>query len=426
MRRLRGENLWAPAAVGLLVACARPEPDPGENSYEDSITGGVESSVSTGGRGGGSSSSSGGSSSSSGGTTSSQGGGSQLGSGGVTTASGGGNGAGAQSSGSGGEPGGDSQIQMPYRYGDPITIEGRRLLIGGRPIHLKGVCWNPVPKGGEHPAGIDFAGLAPVDIPLMKAAGVNVVRTYEPLLDTDVLDQLAAAEIYLIQSVFPFGNDPGVVVERVEQTQDHPAILMWAIGNEWNYNGFYQDVPFEDAVSNIQSAVSLIAARDLKHPIATIYGELPEASLIEELDGIDIWGINAYRGLDFNGLIEDFAHLSERPFFLAEFGADAWDARGEGSYNPDAQAEATASLIGELLDNSVTAGPEGVVLGGTIFEWADEWWKAGDPSKQDLGGVAPGGGPYPDATFNEEWWGIVDVDRQTRPAYEVLKQLYAD
>ncbi len=311
--------------------------------------------------------------------------------------------------------------QDEYQYGAAVTVSGRRILIGGVPLHIKGVCWNPVPKGAEHPSGIDFSGLAGLDIPLMQAAGINAVRTYEPLLDQTVLDQLAAAEIYLIQSVFPAGNDPNVVVDRVMATRDHPAILMWAIGNEWNYNGFYADVPFEQAVSNIETAVELIRSIDQLHPITTIYGELPTADLVDELDGIDVWGINAYRGLTFDGLIEDYAEVSSKPLFLAEFGADAWDSRGEGSYNPEAQAEATEALLTELRDKSIRYGDDGIVSGGTIFEWADEWWKAGNPSVQDLGGIAPGGGPHPDASFNEEWWGLVDVDRIPRPAYDVMK-----
>lgn len=352
-------------------------------------------------------------------------GGGDLGSGGSKAESAGGSSGNSSGLGTGGSVQDNTGGGSGYDFGAEISIDGRRILIGGEPIHIKGVCWNPVPKGATHPDGLDFVGLAPVDIPLMKAAGINAIRTYEPLLDLDVLDQLAAAEIYVINSVFPFGNDPAVVVSRVNATKHHPAILMWAIGNEWNYNGFYADVPFEQAVVNIKQAITLINQNDGAHPVTTIYGELPDSSLLEELKEIDVWGINAYRGLSFDGLIEDFAALSGAPLFLSEFGADAWDARNGGSYNPTAQAEATTALVQELIDKSAALSKTGIVVGGTIFEWADEWWKAeGSPSVQDNGGVAPGGGPHPDATFNEEWWGLVDVDRQPRPAYDALRAIY--
>ena len=52
-------------------------------------------------------------------------------------------------------------------------------------------------------------------------------------------------------------------------------------------------------------------------------------------------------------------------------------------------------------------------------------WKAGDNDTQDIGGWAPksSGVPY-DGTANEEYWGIVDINRKTKLAYDVVKNAF--
>jgi exo-beta-1,3-glucanase (GH17 family) len=298
-------------------------------------------------------------------------------------------------------------------------ISGRQLYIDGAPLQLRGVCWSPVAKGRRPPA--DFTSFATQDIALMKAAGINAVRTYDVITDRTVLDRLKAAGIWVLPTVYSYGGDPEArAVERVNALKDHPAILMWLLGNEWNYNGLYTDVPFAQARDRLQRIAAAIHAADPSRPVATVYGEVPSAETIAAMPAIDLWGLNVYRGIGFGDLFNRWASLSGKPMFLSEYGADAWDARNGGRENAAAQAEATTALTQALV------AKHSIALGGTIFAWSDEWWKApGSPSLQETGGSAPGGGPYPDQTFNEEWWGLVDVDRKPRAAYEALKAIYA-
>ena len=60
-----------------------------------------------------------------------------------------------------------------------------------------------------------------------------------------------------------------------------------------------------------------------------------------------------------------------------------------------------------------------------MFAYTDGWWKAGNPEQQDIGGWAPysSGVPY-DGAANEEYWGIVDIDRNKKLAYYVIKKYF--
>jgi hypothetical protein len=300
-----------------------------------------------------------------------------------------------------------------------VSIVGRQIRIDNVPFHMKGVNWNPVGKGGVHPQGLDFRGAVDRDAQLMADAGINVVRTYEPLTDTVVLDKLWSHGIYVVNTVYAYGGAATSTVQNiVNAVKDHPATLMWAIGNEWNYNNLYwHEFSFTDAKTRIKEVARLVKQYDTSHPVSTIYGELPDAATLADLQDVDVWGINVYRDIGFGNLFEDWASRSGKPMYLGEYGADAYDAR-INSENQDAQAEATTKLT-ELIVAQSAVNSGGICTGGIIFEFADEWWKdgAGSPSTHDVGGIAPGGGPYPDLTFNEEWWGLVDIDRQPRKAY---------
>lgn len=306
--------------------------------------------------------------------------------------------------------------------GLPAIVKGRQVLVDGVPIHIKGVNWNPVPAGTVHPGGLDFVNNVREDSYLMKEAGINVLRTYMPIMNRTILDILWENGIQVLNTVYASGGESlNLIEKRVNSVKDHPAILMWVVGNEWNYNRLYTKMPFAQTVALVGSAAAKIRQYDTTHPVATIYGELPSAAVIQQLSasGVDVWGINYYDGLSFGDLFYRWAARSDAPMFLGEYGADAYDTEAKRE-DQEAQALATLSLTREIVDQS-TIWEGGVCLGGFIFELADEWWKdaRGSPRVQESGGLAPGGGPYPDGVFNEEWWGLTDIHRNPRRAYKV-------
>lgn len=303
-----------------------------------------------------------------------------------------------------------------------IEVMGRQLLVNGAPIHLKGVSWNPVPRGGMHPGSLDYSGFVDQDSQMMAAAGVNVVRNFEPITDPAVLDRLWSRGIFVINTVYSWGGlNTQSAVDVVEQLKGHPAILMWSIGNEWNYNGLYANLALDDAIIRIGEVARAIKEADPSRPVSTTFGEMVPEEVLSRLPEIDVWGFNVYRGIGFGDFFETFAARSSKPMFFSEYGADAYNANINGE-DQAAQAEATRVLTELIVANSASLG--GTCIGGLIFEWADEWWKApGRPDVHDVGGAAPGGGPHPDGVFNEEWWGLVDIDRNPRLAYRVFAEI---
>merc|ERR1712151_110422 len=129
----------------------------------------------------------------------------------------------------------------------------------------------------------------------------------------------------------------------------------WVIGNEWNYNGIYAGLKEAEAIQKLREATDIIKRHDNLHPVRTVFGEIPNAHILNELDNIDVWGITSYRGLSFGSLFSEWESVSSKPMFLAEYGADAYDAVQQRE-NQEAQALATTTLTHEILEQSSTRG----------------------------------------------------------------------
>ncbi|MBP7216796.1 MAG: hypothetical protein KBA46_05880 [Candidatus Omnitrophica bacterium] len=395
-----------------------------------------------------------------------------------------------------------------------------------KPFVIKGVSWSPAtmaPPSGPNPkdpAGFsvpygfffDWYGRDPQgnevmqywlknqlveyawDLPIIKDLGANTVRIYHSLGSSvenynDVAQQLLPVlnecyrnNIMVVMTVAMSRQDLETkkYLSVVNAFKDHPAVLMWTIGNEWNLNRFYNFPWDRDAAAAlVEQAAQEIKALDAHHPVCSILGDsFVEVNLggdclspwvikdiVQACPSVDVWGLNIYRGSDFidndgNDVFVQWKNiwqeigLPSKPFFFSEFGTDSFtttgfDIDGEcvqraknvlGSEDEALQAQTLESLW-RLVQSHLSGGAtQESCLGGLVHEFNDELWKVGNYNV-NLGGIIdyannnsyyeynPEGfllfGAAPDNVLNEEHFGLVDAYRQPKQAYARMKALWS-
>ncbi len=307
---------------------------------------------------------------------------------------------------------------------DVVTVSKRKILINNEPYLIKGICYHPVPKGSDKRS---FSNLTE-DLALMVEAGINTIRVYSPINDKAVLDEIDAAGLKVI---IGFGYNQngnfdilsGSFINYITTYKNHNSILLWELGNEYNYHPEWFGGDIENWYAALNNAADLIHQTDKNHPVATAHGELPNALALSLSPNVDVWGINVYRWDNPVSLFAEWSVVSSKPMYLSEAGADSYMTISKDVYeqgpNESAQADATNKIL-----NGAFSAPD-ICSGVTLFAFIDELWKAGNNSELDSGGWAPNssGVPY-DGTPNEEYWGIVTIDRNKKKAYDIVKNIY--
>eukprot|EP00966_Prymnesium_polylepis_P152859 3530937-Prymnesium_polylepis.1 len=150
----------------------------------------------------------------------------------------------------------------------PVLVSGRNLTINGEPLYFKGVAWNPYGVGTSPNFGhaAQFAQYVDEDSRLMRAAGINLVRTYSSITSTAVLDTLWANGIYVLMTIFydaQWGDTVATAADRACALKAHPAIVAWLVMNEPNY--YYGSANYR---TDAEAAVQAIKAVDSSRPVA--------------------------------------------------------------------------------------------------------------------------------------------------------------
>lgn len=306
---------------------------------------------------------------------------------------------------------------------------------------------------GEEPIG-DFA--------LLRDMGCNAIRIYLPndlsLVNSELLRDLY--ETYGIRVIagdflgaYTVGSgaswaagtdytDPDqrarmkeAVRKKVMAFKDEPWVLMWLLGNENNMAGDNTGVNAtrtnagsepEAYASLLNEVAVMIHELDPDHPVAV--GNLGVGLIAvysEYAPELDVLGINAYMGGNgFGGLWEEAKAKFDRPVLITEYGCDAYAA----DVGPDeaAQADYHEGCLKDIVLNQAGGGRVGNSIGGVIFHYLDEWWKAGDDPFTHTT-KSSWRAPVPDGEMHEEWLGIVGqgsglnspFERRLREAYRM-------
>lgn len=260
-----------------------------------------------------------------------------------------------------GEPGAEESgpVKVEIREKDG----GFQLYRGGEPYFIKGaVGWNYLDKLAEY--------------------GGNSVRWrpgYLDQADSLGLTVLANLPVGSERGGFDYDDDEAVrdqfnrIREIVEENKDHPALLMWAIGNELDHvpgNPDY-NVKVWDAVNEIAGMINEV---DPSHPAMTVVGcgrfEKKIGTIKEMCPNLDLLGINTYGVmLEVPGWLKK--HGWDKPYVVTEWGVSGWWEVPETKWGVVIEENSTekAALYRKKYEEVVLADPR--CIGSYVFLWTN-------------------------------------------------------
>jgi hypothetical protein len=197
-----------------------------------------------------------------------------------------------------------------------VTVEKSgdqwQLLVDDSPFYIYGA-------GGEK------------QLDVLLEAGGNTIRTWGTDNAQEVLDLAEEKGLMVMMGLwvqherhgFDYNNEARVKSQlenfrkEVRKYKDHPALLMWGIGNEYELN--YSNTKVWKAVNDI---AEMVQEEDPNHPTSTVTAGTNAEKLkfvMSELPAIDIYGINTYGDVgNVKTVISEGGY--QGPYMITEWG----------------------------------------------------------------------------------------------------------
>src|SRR3989442_1648280 len=289
---------------------------------------------------------------------------------------------------------------MPSAADSRLQIDGKFFRRNGELFLLKGVAYGtfaPDPESTQFPSPDCIA----CDFEMMARARVNMVRTYTPPT-LPLLDEAALQGLFVMGALpwaqhVAFLDDRALcrairhdVVTQVRALGGHPALLLFALGNE---------IP--------PSVVRWHGRRRVEQFLRDLYEEAKAASPeclftyvnyppteYLALSCFDLCAFNVYlhRERELHAYLARLQHVAgPKPSLRAEAGADRIREGESGQ----------AALFAMQLRTAYAEG----ACGAVAFTWTDQWWRGGCPV--------------------DDWaFGLVDAERRPKPALNAVAHVF--
>lgn len=242
------------------------------------------------------------------------------------------------------------------------NARGWQLLRNGEPYYIKGA-------GGK------------TELETLVAIGGNSFRTWSADNALKILDRAEDLGLTVMLGLwvqherhgFDYNNEEAVKKQLdkfskiVKKLKDHPALLLWGIGNEVDLN--YSNTKVWYAINDIAKMVHEI---DPNHPTTTVTAGLDEKEvklIMERAPEIDIYSINTYGGLA--AVTRDIKKFGwQGPYLITEWGPNGhWEvAKTEWGVPIEQTSTEKAESYFKRYKESIAQDPMSC-MGSYVFLW---------------------------------------------------------